>query len=181
MRDNLIRSGLGISIALMAFVAVAGPEVARTAPLGTDPAALGPSPDPMPPRAGASDWLDAVTPPSGRPADGAEGPPMVRLRLRAAPSKGSSNEVDSAVFGAPSRKHPITDVYDMTRVDTGKPAPITPVEIKQKRKPDPSVEKRDKAVRSPAVVGVGIKTLNYLVDATRIFVENLSRILRDII
>lgn len=112
---------------------------------------------------------------------GVEEPRLVRLRPSPRFSSRRLRHVDAVVFGASSRDRPISDVYDFARVDSGKPTPITPVEAKRIRNPEPPAGKSKRPGRSADVLDVGIRTLDYIVLTTKYFVENISRILKNIL
>lgn len=114
------------------------------------------------------------------PTNSVEQPRLVRLRLTPRSSSRRSRHLDAVVFGASSRDRPITDVYDFARVDSGKPTPITPLKTKRIRNPEPPARKSKRRRPSSDVLGVGIKTFDYVVLTAKYFVENISRILKNI-
>ena len=91
---------------------------------------------------------------------------------------GRSRFIDAEVFRATPGGRPISDAYDFTGLESERRAPITPVEPRRVRKTEPEDGGAKRRRRSNDVLHVGINTLDNVVTAMKIFVENVSRILQ---
>ncbi len=103
---------------------------------------------------------------------------MIRLRPSTRNPTGRSQFIDADVFRATPGGHPISDTYDFTGLETERRPPITPVEPSRIHKTEPEDRGVKPRRRSNEVLHVGIKTLDNVVTAMKIFVENVSRILQ---
>ena len=105
---------------------------------------------------------------------------LVRLRPRSRIAIGGMRSIDANVFVATPGGRPISDAYDFAGVDPKRFAPVTPVKTKRApvEKKNPPSRKTKRPPRPTEVLDFSFRTLGYVVLTTKIFVENLSRILK---
>ncbi len=106
---------------------------------------------------------------------------LVRLRPSTRKSIGGMRSFDGDVFVATPGGRPISDAYDFAGVNPEVFAPIIPVQTKSipVEKKKPMSRETPPPPRPNEVLDLGVRTLGYAVLTTKIFVENLSRILNN--
>ena len=152
---------------------------------GTEPDSPRPSRPPM--SRGFDPWRAAGL---GPLAGGRTEPPisdaenqLVLLRPSSRNSIGGTRSIGANVFVATPGGQPISDTYDFAGVDPKKFAPVTPVKTKKtpvEKKISPS-RKSNRPPRPTEVLDLSVRALGYVVLTTKIFVANLSRILKKLL
>ncbi len=171
MRNSAFKSG--IYLALTAAIVVCGANQAWTTPFRLDRLAFERIHQPTEQQA-SLDWMARLP---DAPTKAVEEIRLVRLRPSARTFKGRVNSIDADILVATPGGRPISDAYDFAGVDPGGFAPITPVEIKRQRTPEPPESETPEPIRSNEVLDLSVRTLDYVVLTTKIFVENISRFL----
>ena len=106
---------------------------------------------------------------------------LVRLRASARNPGVGSRSIDADVFEATPGGRPISDTYDFAGLDPDAFAKIKPVEMKEM--PVQAAKPPNRGMTPPPrpyeVLELGANTLGYIVMTTKIFFDNLSRILKN--